>query len=107
MMGLLKKFVRLFAWRTSRAQGLYRRICQPGSLEWGGFLARWRNFYCVGKDVSINIGCNVTDPAYMRIDNNVALSACTLLGHDAFVRILNNRYGKKMDSVGYIDIRDE
>lgn len=42
----------------------------------------------------------------MRIGNDVALSACTLLGHDASVRVLNNRYGKKLDSVGYIDIRD-
>lgn len=105
-MGLLKKFVRLFAWRTGRAQGLYRRICQPSSLEWGSFLACWGNFYSIGKEVSINVGCNVTDPAYVRVGNNVALSACTLLGHDASVRILNNRYGKKMDSVGYIDIRD-
>lgn len=105
-MGAWKRFVRLFAWRTGRAQGLYRRICQPGSLEWGSFLARWGGFYSIGQEVSINIGCNVTDPAYTRIGNNVALSACTLLGHDASVRILNNRYGKKMDSVGYIDIRD-
>ena len=106
MMGLLRKFVRAYSWRTGKAQGLYRRISRPGSLEWGGFLARWGRFYAIGKEVSINIGCNVTDPAYTRIGNNVALSACTLLGHDASVRILNNRYGKKMDSVGYIDIKD-
>lgn len=103
---LITKFLRAYAWRTGRARGLYLRLCRPTSLEWGGFLARWGGFYSVGTDVSINIGCNVTDPAYTRIGSNVALSACTLLGHDASVRILNNRYGKKLDSVGQIDIRD-
>lgn len=106
LMSLLRKGVRAFTWRTGTARGLYRRLCGPSSLEWGSFLARWGGFYSVGSDVSINLGCTVTDPAYTRIGNNVALSACTLLGHDASVRILNNRYGKQLDSVGHIDIRD-
>lgn len=102
----LKCVIRSFAWRTGRLQGLYRRICRPSSLEWGGFLARWGGFYEVGRDVSINVGCNVTDPAYTRLGNNVALSSCTLLGHDGSIRVLNNRFGKKLDSVGLVDIRD-
>lgn len=102
----LQGVVRFYAWRTGKLRGLYRRLCHPTSLEWGAFLSRWGGFYSVGEDVSINIGCNVTDPAYTRIGKNVALSSCTLLGHDASVRILNTRFGKKMDSVGKIDIRD-
>lgn len=101
-----RRLLRGYALRTGRAGGLYRRMCRPTSLEWGAYLARWGGFQSIGADVSINIGCNVTDPAYTRIGSNVALSACTLLGHDASVRILNNRYGKKLDSVGFIDIRD-
>jgi acetyltransferase-like isoleucine patch superfamily enzyme len=57
-------------------------------------------------DTSINVGINITDPAYVRIGNNCALSACTLLGHDGVVRILNTAYNKKLDSVGKIDILD-
>lgn len=103
---LIQLCLKQVAWRTGKAKGLYRRFCHPSSLEWGGFLAKWGGFYSVGEDVSINLGCNVTDPAYTRIGKNVALSACTLLGHDASVRILNSRFGKKMDSVGKIDILD-
>lgn len=106
LMNLLRTLIRAIAWRTGKGRRIYRRICAPTSLEWGGYLARWGGFYSIGRDVSITSGCNVTDPAYTRIGNNVGLSACTLLGHDASVRILNNRYQKKLDSVGYIDIHD-
>ncbi len=102
----LQSVVRYYAWRTGKLRGLYRRICRPASLEWGMYLTRWGGFHSVGEDVSINIGCNITDPAYVRIGSNVAISSCTLLGHDASIRILNNRYKKNLDSVGFIDIRD-
>lgn len=62
--------------------------------------------YSVGENVYINIGVNITDPAYVRIANNCTLSACTLLGHDGVTRVLNNAYDKKLDSVGKIDIKD-
>jgi len=106
MLSIIRSVIRIYVFRTGCAKGVYRRFCRPTSAEWAEFLAKWGGFNCIGKDVSINIGCNVTDPAYVRIGNNVALSACTLLGHDGVVRILNNRYGKKLDSVGKIDIRD-
>ena len=105
-MRILRKLIKLIAWRTGKMSGLYCRLCHPDNLEWGAYLALWGGFYRIGKDVTINSGCNITDPAYTRIGNNVGLSSCTLLGHDASVRILNNRYGKKLDSVGPIDIRD-
>lgn len=106
MFRLIRRLIKCYAFHTGRASGLYLRLCRPSSLEWGSFLARWGNLNRVGQGVSINLGCNITDPAYTRIGSNVALSACTLLGHDAVVRILNERFGKKMDSVGPIDIRD-
>ena len=105
-MGLVKGLLRTIALRTGRLQWLYRRVCHPTSLEWGTFLSRWGGLNRVGSDVSINLGANITDPAYVRIGSNVALSACTLLGHDAVIRILNTAYGKKLDSVGKIEILD-
>lgn len=69
-------------------------------------MKRHGGLYSIGNDVAINVGINITDPAYVRIGNNCSLSACTLLGHDGVIRILNNAYGKKLDSVGKIDIRD-
>jgi acetyltransferase-like isoleucine patch superfamily enzyme len=102
----LQGVVRFYAWRTGKLRGLYRRLCHPTSLEWGAFMSRWGGFYSLGENVSITFGCNVTDPAYVRIGSNVGLSSCTILGHDASIRILNNRFGKKLDSVGRVDIRD-
>lgn len=103
---LFRYCLKQYAWRTGKARAIYRRLCCPTSLEWGGFLARWGGFYSVGERVSITFGCNVTDPAYVRVGSNVGLSSCTILGHDASVRILNNRFDKKLDSVGKVDIRD-
>lgn len=48
----------------------------------------------------------MTDPSLVYIGSNVTLSDCTLLGHDGVIRIINNRYGKKLDSVGPITILD-
>lgn len=87
-------------------RGNFLRFCRPGSLEYGEFLKRHGGLYAIGENTSINVGINITDPAYVRIGSNCALSACTLLGHDGVVRILNTTYGKKLDSVGKIDILD-
>lgn len=85
---------------------MYRRICHPTNIEWSKFLAKWGGFNKVGDNVYFVYGCNITDPAYTRIGNNVTLSVCTLLGHDGAIRVLNNQFDEKLDSVGPIDIRD-
>ena len=103
---MLKRLITRIAMKTGRGRGLYRRFCQPSAYEWADYLARWGGLYAVGRDVCINFGCTITDPALVRIGNNVTLSDCTLLGHDGVIRILNTRYGKKLDSVGPVDIRD-
>ncbi len=103
---MLKSLVRRIAMKTGRLSGLYVRMCRPDSGSWGQFMARWGGLHSIGKDVWINVACNITDPAYVRLGNNISLSACTLLGHDGVIRVLSNAYGKKLDSVGKIDIRD-
>jgi acetyltransferase-like isoleucine patch superfamily enzyme len=105
-MSLLRNLIRFLAWRTGRLKSMYRRLCQPSSLEWGEFLSRWGGFHSIGQQTSINFGRVVTDPAYTRIGNNVILSDCVLLGHDASVSVLNNQFGKKLDSVGPVVILD-
>ena len=106
MMSIAKKIIRYMALKKGRMVGLYIKFCRPSSLEYGEFLRRHGGLYSVGEQTSINVGVNITDPAYLRIGRNCAISACTLLGHDGVVRILNNAYGKKLDSVGKIDILD-
>ncbi len=106
MLKLFKDFLRQYALRTGKLRSAYVRTCRPDGAEFASFMKMHGGLYSVGNDVAINTGANITDPAYVRIGNNCTLSDCTLLGHDGVVRILNNAYGKKLDSVGKIDIRD-
>jgi acetyltransferase-like isoleucine patch superfamily enzyme len=106
MLKLFKFLLRHYVLRTGNLKSTYIRICKPDSLEFAAFLKRHGGLHSVGRDVAINVGVSITDPGYVRIGNNCSLSACTLLGHDGVVRVLNNAYGKKLDSVGKIDIRD-
>lgn len=105
-MSILKRVIRYLALEKGKLRGLYVRICRPTSLEFGKFIARHGGLYSVGEQTSINVGVNISDPPYVRIGNNCSVSACTLLGHDGVVRVINNAYGKKLDSVGKIDILD-
>ncbi len=91
--------------RTGKGRDLFRRVARS-SREWGDYVAKWGGLYACGTTPTINVGCNITDPYLVRIGNNCALSACTLLGHDAVVHIVNREQGLKLDSVGCIDIRD-
>lgn len=106
MMGWIRRAVMQYAHRTGRARGLYKKMCNPEGLEWGNYLARWGGFHSVGTNVYINQGCNVTDPSLVRIGNSVGLSDCTLIGHDGVVLLIEHRFGKHLDSVGFIDIKD-
>ena len=105
-MKIFKKIVTYMAMEKGKWRGLYVRFCKPTSEEYGVFMARHGGLFSVGENTSITVGINITDPAYVRVGKNCTLSCCTLLGHDGVVRILNAAYGKKLDSVGKIDILD-
>lgn len=96
--------IRTVAWRTGRAQGLYRRIAKPGGQEWATFLKRWGGLHAVGDHCYIQTDVIITDPALVRMGNNVCLSGCTLFGHDGSIGMINHAYGLKLDAVGKIDI---
>lgn len=105
-MNILKKFITYMAMEKGRCRALYVRLCKPTSMEYGVFMARHGGLFSMGENTAINVGATITDPAYVRLGANCSLSSCTLLGHDGVVRILNKAYGKKLDSVGKIDILD-
>ncbi|MDT6185940.1 hypothetical protein RRA82_00665, partial [Streptococcus pneumoniae] len=89
-----------------RGGTFYRRFCRPSGLEWGAYLKRWGNFHSVGDNFFVNAGCKFLDPSLVRIGNSVGLSDCTLIGHDGVVLLIEHRFGKHLDSVGFIDIKD-
>ena len=106
LMTLFKRLLRRYALSKGMDKRLYLRLCKPNGLEYAEFLKRHGNFYSIGEYCSINTGANITDPAYVRLGNNVRLAACTVLGHDGSVPVLNFAYNVKVDSVGKVDIKD-
>jgi len=103
---LIANVVRSIAFRTGRLRGLYMRLCRPGAQEFTRFMKLHGGFYSVGEHCSILPTTNFTDPAYVKLGNNVHFSNCTLVGHDGAVAMLNRAYDVKLESVGKIDIRD-
>ena len=89
-----------------RFVGLYRRICKPFGQEWAVFLRRWGGLHGMGHSCVINMNVTMTDPAYVRLGNNVHLSGCTLFGHDGSVNMVNQAFDLNLDHVGKIDIHD-
>ena len=103
---MIKAFIKRMAFKTGRFKKLYIKICKPSGYEYAAFEKKWGMFYSIGTDCAFWPYTNITDPEYTRLGNNVMLTACTLLGHDGSIAVLNKAYNKKLDRVGKIDIRD-
>jgi acetyltransferase-like isoleucine patch superfamily enzyme len=103
---LLRRLLAAYALKTGRLLGLYRRICKPDGKAWGEIVKRHLGLRAVGDGCYIQMNVAITDPAYVRLGNNVHLTGCTLFGHDGAVSMLKQAYGLSLDKVGKIDIRD-
>jgi acetyltransferase-like isoleucine patch superfamily enzyme len=97
---------RKLAMDHGRAFTLFKWVCQPSASEYGEYLRRHGGLHHMGQHVGITLGTTIEDPAYVSIGSNVLLSACTLVGHDGSIEVLNRAYDVKLDRVGKIDIRD-
>lgn len=103
-MNSIKKVIKHIACKYGRLTRLYLFLCKPSPEEYADFLRGSGKFYSIGTNCWIMRTTNITDPAYVRLGNNVMLSACSLIGHDGSIHMLNNAYGKILDKVGKIDI---
>ena len=103
---LLRRILAAHALKTGRLLGLYRRICKPDGKAWGAIVKRHFGLRGMGTGCSIQMNVTITDPAYIRLGNNVRLTGCTLFGHNGVVSMLKQAYGLSLDKVGRIDIRD-
>jgi acetyltransferase-like isoleucine patch superfamily enzyme len=102
----LQAVARKLAMDHGKAFGLYKAVCSPRADEYAEYLRRHGGLHSMGQQVSITLGTRIEDPAYVSIGSNVLLSACTLIGHDGSIEVLNRAYNVKLDRVGKIDIRD-
>lgn len=101
-----QKILRHFAMRYGKFRTLFVKFCGPNPQEYAEFMRRHGKLYAIGNNCSMLPTTVFTDPAYVRMGNNVHLSSCTLIGHDGSITMLNQAYGVKLDSVGKIDIGD-
>jgi acetyltransferase-like isoleucine patch superfamily enzyme len=106
MRSVLKKVFRYLALEHNRCRGLWVRFARPMGEEYALYIKRYGGLYAMGEKCAISREAIITDPAYVRLGNNVRLSDCTLLGHDGSINMLRNAYGVRVDRVGKIDIRD-
>ncbi|MDB0542251.1 acyltransferase [Ralstonia solanacearum] len=100
---------RLCGWLAVRhniGTGWWRRLAPPTGAHWARYLQRHGRLYAMGTGCVIQSNVVFTDPAYVRLGNNVHLTGCTLFGHDGVVNMLEDAYGGLLDKVGGIDIRD-
>jgi acetyltransferase-like isoleucine patch superfamily enzyme len=58
----------------------------------------------MGDNCSISPRAIITDPAYVRIGDNVRMSDCSLFGHDGSINMVNRMLGTTFDAVGAIVI---
>ena len=103
---MIKKIIRYIALEKGMLTKLWLKFCSPSNDDFIEHLRNNKKYNSIGSDCHINQDINTTNPQYVRIGNNVCLSSCTLIGHDAVISVLNKSYNMKLDSVGKIDIRD-
>ena len=106
MRKLLGALFRYTAMRHGRMISLYKQYGKPDGREWGEYLRKHGGLYAMGENCLIEGRANISNPGFVRLGNNVHLSACRIIGHDGSIGMLSRRYGFKLDRVGKIDIRD-
>lgn len=106
MMRAIRSFVRARAMRTGKGVGLFKRLCRPSGQEYAAFLRRHGGFVAIGDGCSILASTLFTDPAYVRIGNNVHFATCSVVGHDGSAGMLEAAHGVPLDATGKVDIRD-
>lgn len=103
---MFRAAIRKIAFKTGRLAGLYIRLCKPGGHEYAAYLRTRKTFHSQGEFCYIMSSTTFTDPKYVEIGNNVQMATCTVLGHDGSISMLNRAYGKVLDSVGPVRLKD-
>lgn len=102
----MKKIINYIVMTTGRFKKVWLKVYKPSGEEYADYLRKWGKFYAIGEHCAIYPYTNITDPEYVLIGNNVRLSNCTVLGHDASVVMLNRAFGTNLDRVGKVVLND-
>jgi len=102
---MLRKILKAYVLRTG-GNRLLRKLANLSRSEYLEYLRRHGGFQQIGEHCQINRDTVITDPSYVSIGNNVIISTCALIGHDASCAVMERATGLRMDCVGKIDVRD-
>lgn len=103
---MLKQIIIKLSYKYKVFKTLYLKLYKPNGYEYADYLSKTGLFCNIGKNCSIKIYTNITDPYLTYIGNNVQLSACSIFAHDGSIAMLCNAYEKKLDRVGPVKILD-
>jgi acetyltransferase-like isoleucine patch superfamily enzyme len=102
----LKSLLRYLAIEHDLFRSVWVRVCRPRGEEYAEYVRRHVPLYSCGVGNCILPSTDIVDPEYVRIGSHCVLSTCALIGHDASVSVLERVFGRKLDSVGKVDIKD-
>src|SRR5690349_10374728 len=74
----VRKQLRKVVMKTGRGFGLLTQLVGETPYDYADFLRQHGGLHSMGRDVMIVRGAEFTDPAYVKIGNNVCLSKCVL-----------------------------
>ena len=103
---LLRSPLRALVWRRPRSINYFIRPYRPRGDDYTELLKRQIGLHAVGKGCHINYSVTFTDPQWVSIGNNVVMSDCSVLGHDASAHMLCRAYNLALDAVGKVEIKD-
>jgi acetyltransferase-like isoleucine patch superfamily enzyme len=103
---MIKAIIRKIAFRTGKLHGLYVRLCGPGGDEYAAYLRARQTLHAQGEFCYILPTTTFTDPKHVEMGNNVQMATCTVLGHDGSISMLNRAYGKALEGVGPVRLKD-
>jgi acetyltransferase-like isoleucine patch superfamily enzyme len=85
---------------------IWKILFRPDGTEYAARLRETGYLQSVGTDVYIVKDAIFSDPQLISIGNNVVLSTCTFLAHDASVVVMERVKNRPLDSVGPIVVKD-
>ncbi|WP_210529970.1 acyltransferase [Rubellimicrobium arenae] len=104
---IMKATLGYLALEKGKGAGLWRKLANPSVDDWTTYLKRHGGFHSFGEDCYVLPETIFTDPVYTHIGNNVYIVGAWISGHDGSINMLNKAYGKKLDAVGPVVIKDD
>lgn len=107
MLGFLGKLLKKHVMQTGRGVGMWRKVARPSADEWTAYLKIHGGFHSFGENCFILPDTIFTDPMLTAIGNNVRIAGAWVSGHDGSINMLNRAYGRKLDTVAPVIIKDD